>query len=792
MAAGQINDSILNLRPDVKASRELSAPVSSQAAACFRLFDTCMARAANVDAQRQSCIEDQMARFSLWTSNMAVFARSKLSLDHRLRWTPQVRDLVTSLLGLLENDIQQLLSILEHLGLSGLSIPDRNQLLATGDFERALLAISNELTLLNELSNTIRRANRKTQDEKALGQFTLIDTDGNDIEGALQEAWANNILDRFPGCSEVIRIRLARSMVLRRKKIVYRRDRYSSDPFRILQTTDKPTLQPQSHCEGQNQRQLEGQETQLELVGKSRSAIASTSIRSATTLALPDFQKAQTPSVVSKSRTIALDSHEQLVFPRPPGKLLENNPYYTLREPRHTQGYIRSEQKWREHVIGDLEAYICLFNECDQPERTWTHSEGWLKHMLQHALQWKCPARPHRGQIFMTQEEFQKHLEQDHKKKYTDAELALVTNRSRQKSGPLFSSCPLCGQDVQQAGGNLEKHIAGHLRSLALRSLPPVYNEVDEDENDAKNSNGVISNRTTIKEITTTGSQVSLRSPTKTILGEYEVSDAAFSFLHIPQAPTVLSCHPSDGEFGTHVYIKLSSQHDLFLLSTPMPTWSLMFGSEKRSAKSVLRDLQDNFIYSCEGYAPRFTATNCASSLVPLQVVCDDPSGSEILRIPIGTFQYLDGPDDDQARMAKLAKIEYEDLIPLPTSSSPKADRTIHVAQPADEDTNSSIQGDGDDSKIDEDEPKYCYCNEVSYGEMIACDADECPREWFHLECVGLKVAPKSEGKLLQEQPNQTSAANRTSATWYCEECKERLENRRQTMLWRTENRPLM
>ncbi|KAH6991846.1 hypothetical protein EDB82DRAFT_494611 [Fusarium venenatum] len=510
MAAGQINDSILNLRPDVKASRELSAPVSSQAAACFRLFDTCMARAANVDAQRQSCIEDQMARFSLWTSNMAVFARSKLSLDHRLRWTPQVRDLVTSLLGLLENDIQQLLSILEHLGLSGLSIPDRNQLLATGDFERALLAISNELTLLNELSNTIRRANRKTQDEKALGQFTLIDTDGNDIEGALQEAWANNILDRFPGCSEVIRIRLARSMVLRRKKIVYRRDRYSSDPFRILQTTDKPTLQPQSHCEGQNQRQLEGQETQLELVGKSRSAIASTSIRSATTLALPDFQKAQTPSVVSKSRTIALDSHEQLVFPRPPGKLLENNPYYTLREPRHTQGLlnpgvapeimnplmnhnhedieevcpfclyiisskdIRSEQKWREHVIGDLEAYICLFNECDQPERTWTHSEGWLKHMLQHALQWKCPARPHRGQIFMTQEEFQKHLEQDHKKKYTDAELALVTNRSRQKSGPLFSSCPLCGQDVQQAGGNLEKHIAGHLRSLALRSLPPV------------------------------------------------------------------------------------------------------------------------------------------------------------------------------------------------------------------------------------------------------------------------------------------------------------------------------
>ncbi|RMZ86367.1 hypothetical protein DV736_g6406, partial [Chaetothyriales sp. CBS 134916] len=43
-----------------------------------------------------------------------------------------------------------------------------------------------------------------------------------------------------------------------------------------------------------------------------------------------------------------------------------------------------------------------------------------------------------------------------------------------------------------------------------------------------------------------------------------------------------------------------------------------------------------------------------------------------------------------------------------------------------------------------EDE-KYCYCNGPSYGEMIACDNPKCPGEWFHLECIGLKNAPKSE-----------------------------------------------
>ncbi|KAK0652085.1 hypothetical protein B0T16DRAFT_322139 [Cercophora newfieldiana] len=64
---------------------------------------------------------------------------------------------------------------------------------------------------------------------------------------------------------------------------------------------------------------------------------------------------------------------------------------------------------------------------------------------------------------------------------------------------------------------------------------------------------------------------------------------------------------------------------------------------------------------------------------------------------------------------------------------------------------------DDDDDEADGDEPRYCFCNQVSYGEMVGCDAEGCPREWFHLECVGLEVAPKGKAK------------------WYCEDCKKRL-----------------
>ncbi|PGH11658.1 hypothetical protein AJ80_07025 [Polytolypa hystricis UAMH7299] len=71
------------------------------------------------------------------------------------------------------------------------------------------------------------------------------------------------------------------------------------------------------------------------------------------------------------------------------------------------------------------------------------------------------------------------------------------------------------------------------------------------------------------------------------------------------------------------------------------------------------------------------------------------------------------------------------------------------------EDEDSSRQGDDED---DESEQRYCYCNQVSFGDMVACDMENCPREWFHLSCVGLSKPPSK------------------SAKWYCNECKERLK----------------
>ena len=49
------------------------------------------------------------------------------------------------------------------------------------------------------------------------------------------------------------------------------------------------------------------------------------------------------------------------------------------------------------------------------------------------------------------------------------------------------------------------------------------------------------------------------------------------------------------------------------------------------------------------------------------------------------------------------------------------------------------------DGKIGPKEPVYCFCNYISYGNMIKCDNPSCKREWFHFHCVGLKNQPKGK-----------------------------------------------
>ncbi|OXB60490.1 hypothetical protein ASZ78_000781 [Callipepla squamata] len=59
------------------------------------------------------------------------------------------------------------------------------------------------------------------------------------------------------------------------------------------------------------------------------------------------------------------------------------------------------------------------------------------------------------------------------------------------------------------------------------------------------------------------------------------------------------------------------------------------------------------------------------------------------------------------------------------------------------------------DMPVDPNEPTYCLCHQVSYGEMIGCDNPDCSIEWFHFACVGLTTKPR--GKCVRVAPKKES-----------------------------------
>jgi len=68
-----------------------------------------------------------------------------------------------------------------------------------------------------------------------------------------------------------------------------------------------------------------------------------------------------------------------------------------------------------------------------------------------------------------------------------------------------------------------------------------------------------------------------------------------------------------------------------------------------------------------------------------------------------------------------------------------------------------------------EDSDIWCYCQKPSgSGVMVACDNENCPYEWFHLDCTDLTKAPEEKDK------------------WFCRECEPKVSRSGRVITVRT------
>lgn len=110
----------------------------------------------------------------------------------------------------------------------------------------------------------------------------------------------------------------------------------------------------------------------------------------------------------------------------------------------------------------------------------------------------------------------------------------------------------------------------------------------------------------------------------------------------------------------------------------------------------------------------------------------------------------------DREKAEKLAKAALKAKQEDKLSAPPKAATAASGAADAKAGAGAGAGAQGliviEDTAIDPNEERYCYCNQISYGDMVACEAgSKCLYEWFHYSCVGLTEEPVGD--------------------WYCPEC---------------------
>ena len=201
--------------------------------------------------------------------------------------------------------------------------------------KQALTAVAEDISILHKLSNTIRTASAESHNVKAATNFEIRDADGNNLGQLFKDEFAASLLKmKFPGASERIRARLASAMLLRRRRILYRKSRQAARPIKILPEPTAAEIPKQSsklvETRLVSESKTEGSKPSRFLSTPSR---VLSQAHTATTLDPERFRKASAPSRVSTAESIPLMQDDELNFPpipRPAGDLEPICPYCFL------------------------------------------------------------------------------------------------------------------------------------------------------------------------------------------------------------------------------------------------------------------------------------------------------------------------------------------------------------------------------------------------------------------------------------------------------------------------------
>ncbi|KAH7073372.1 heterokaryon incompatibility protein-domain-containing protein [Paraphoma chrysanthemicola] len=144
-------------------------------------------------------------------------------------------------------------------------------------------------------------------------------------------------------------------------------------------------------------------------------------------------------------------------------------------------------RRWRKHLKEDILPYTCVLPKCPKPATLFAEKSAWLDHMSNDhvaSISWVCDMCGD-TETYTTESGFIGHLTHVHKGAIAADQVALVTEMCYKRTVEKISSCPLCSwaedADGYVTNEQLLEHVAEHIHSFALRSLPWAPDKDDLD-----------------------------------------------------------------------------------------------------------------------------------------------------------------------------------------------------------------------------------------------------------------------------------------------------------------------
>ncbi|KAI0017822.1 hypothetical protein F4780DRAFT_753998 [Xylariomycetidae sp. FL0641] len=498
MGSSEHNHMEDELTEDVFLQDDLGPSIAEHATQCRDLIHRYMLMPEfGVDP---TIIDDQRARLAWWAADTDVYAPLNVSLDYRLRFSPIAVDIIHEMLDLICHTLLSL-RVVED-GPSQIASRKRQRITVDGNpgvTRRADddasdsesdpdPAVDNRMKIYEIMPGTLRRiydvtdfalesakANRSRKIEKYRD-----DEEANKAIEELRLYTRCYIEHRFPKASEALRSALVEANALRLRRLCYQRshrrriDLSVQHPQTSLDIPFAPTALP------------EPAKTKKRPAPSPAPATSATTARETAVAAL----YAKSPTELPRATSIL--GNDKLSFPPlpPPPRC----PYCAVVvEFKNTA----TPSLWQDHVIADLEPFICVFPPClaEGPQGhgasplTFETSKAWSSHMGNaHGHTWVCEDPRHDFILFDQELKYQKHCIQEHG--VPEAHVETFSNVMRRAMLlDKVSECPF-GDDFQPSGEvepsamfsseALKSHIADHMQEIALLALQKLPGDEDE------------------------------------------------------------------------------------------------------------------------------------------------------------------------------------------------------------------------------------------------------------------------------------------------------------------------